>query len=291
MQINGKTKLIGLMGWPVSHTQSPRLHNALSEAYENNWVYLPLEVHPDAVGDALRGLPALGFIGANATVPHKQAIMPYLDEIDPAAQAIGAVNTIFFKPHDDGSYPPKALGFNTDWVGLRDDLYQKGERFNGRDCLVLGAGGSARAVVYMLLQAEANVHLFARRREQAEQLKEDMMAHFPNGRVMCHLFTDLEVVNGEVKRPLILNTTPLGMHPHVERSIWPDNLSFPSGSFVYDLVYTPATTKLMQQAEAAGCGNSNGLGMLLGQGAEAYRIWTGIDVDITILEKAFATPE
>ncbi len=286
MKVDGKTELIGLLGWPVSHTKSPILHNAVSEATGRNLVYLPLAVHPDAVGDAIRGLPALGFVGVNATVPHKQAIMPFLDEIDPAAQAIGAVNTIFFTERDDESYPPKSTGYNTDWIGLREDLLGQGVRFDGRDCLVLGAGGSARAVVYMLLAAQARVYLLARRPEQAESVAADMLAYFPDAQMTTHGMTDLEMIVGQVERPLILNTTPLGMTPHIDRSVWPDDLPFPTESFVYDLVYTPATTKLMRQAAESGCGSSNGLGMLLGQAAEAYRIWTGHMPDLEIMRRA-----
>ena len=114
MKIDGKTQLIGLLGWPVSHTKSPLMHNAAAQAHDLNVAYLPLPVHPEAVGAAVKGLPALGFTGVNVTVPHKQAVMPLLDEIDPAARAIGAVNTILFKPQPDRSFLPKSTGYNTD---------------------------------------------------------------------------------------------------------------------------------------------------------------------------------
>ena len=286
MEINGKTKLIGLLGWPVSHTKSPILHNAVSTEHGQNMVYLPLSVHPDAIEAAVRGLPALGFTGVNVTVPHKQAVMPLLDHIDPAAQAIGAVNTIHFTPHADGSYPPHASGYNTDWIGLQQDLKQQEVAFNGRDTLVLGAGGSARAVVYMLLAANAKVALFARRLEQAEKLAQDMLVHFPHGRLTTHTLNQLPLQATTAQAPLIIHTTPVGMHPHVDHSVWPDDLPFPAGAYLYDLVYTPAHTKIMQQAQAAGCGTSSGLGMLLGQAAEAYRLWTGINPDLDIMKRA-----
>ena len=286
MNINGKTKLIGLLGWPVSHTKSPALHNTASVAYEQNLVYLPLPVHPDGVEAAVCGLPALGFLGVNVTVPHKQAVMPFLDHIDSAAEAIGAVNTIVFTPQEDGSFPPISTGYNTDWIGVRQDLAKNGVDFHQRDCLVLGAGGSARAVVYMLLAAEAKVRLLARRLEQAAQLRQDMLAHFPHASLAVHELAELETVCDQVAAPLILNCTPVGMHPKVEHSVWPEDLPFPAGSFVYDLIYTPSETKIMRQAAAAGCGTSNGFGMLLGQAAEAYRLWTGIDPDVALMAQA-----
>ncbi|MFT5196337.1 MAG: shikimate dehydrogenase [Cellvibrionaceae bacterium] len=286
MKIDGKTQLIGLLGWPVSHTKSPILHNAVAQAHSLNFAYLPLAVHPDAVEAAVRGLPALGFLGVNVTVPHKQVVMPLLDVIDPAAQAIGAVNTILFSPRPEGGYPPKSAGFNTDWIGFQQDLAQHNVPIRGRDCVVLGAGGSARAVVYTLLKAEANVFLCARRPEQAQTLIADMRVHFPQAQISATTFDQIGDTLAQVVAPLIVNTTPIGMHPNVDESIWPDDRPFPVGSFVYDLVYTPAETCLMKQAHTAGCESANGLGMLLGQAAEAFRIWTGIDPDLAVMEAA-----
>lgn len=264
------------------------MHNAASQAEEKNLAYLPLPVHPEAVEDALRGLPALGFLGVNVTVPHKQAVMSFLDEIDPAARAIGAVNTILFTQQPDESYPPKSKGFNTDWLGFQDDLINYGVEFKGRDCLVLGAGGSARAVVYALLKGEANVVLCARRLEQAQALIADMEGHSLAGKATAFMFDQLDLVLSQISAPLIINTTPVGMFPNISQSIWPETCAFPAGSFVYDLVYTPAETLLMSQASAAGCGAANGLGMLVGQGASAFAIWTGITPSLAVMEAALA---
>ena len=286
VMINGKTEILGLLGWPVSHTKSPVMHNALIEAYDLNLVYIPLPVHPDAVEEGVKGIPALGIKGVNVTVPHKQAVMPLLDEIDPAARAIGAVNTIQYQSKGDGSYPPKSIGYNTDWMGFRMDLEQHNIPYHGRDCVVIGGGGSARAVVYMLLEAHANIYLCVRRVVQAERIIKDMRPLFPNGRISAVALDQIEPVLRNVFNPLIVNTTPIGMYPKTDASIWPDDWPFPGGSFVYDLIYNPAETKLMAQARMAGCGALNGLGMLLGQGAEAFRIWTGINPDLSIMEQA-----
>lgn len=276
--INGKTQLVGLIGWPVSHSFSPRMHNAALKALGLNWVYLPLPVPPSRVSDALRGLNALGFRGINVTVPHKEAVIPFLDEISPAATAVGAVNTILVEGETG-----RLLGYNTDWRGFLADLQALDVALSGRDCLVLGAGGSARGIIYALNQASARVVLLARRVEQARQLA----AHLGDGAVERILpFTKLGEAAAFLKAPLIINSTPLGMSPHVEGSPWPDEVPFPAGAFIYDLVYNPRETLLMRQARHAGCRTSNGLGMLLRQGAASLALWSGLQPDLKVMEKA-----
>ncbi|MFN2279608.1 MAG: shikimate dehydrogenase [Candidatus Promineifilaceae bacterium] len=276
--INARTQLTGLIGWPVSHSFSPAMHNAALAVLGLNWVYVPLPVPPDRVGDAVRGLPALGFQGVNVTVPHKQAVMPFLDEISPAAQAIGAVNTILVEQESG-----RLLGFNTDWRGFLADLVAKEVEVNGRHCLVLGAGGSARGIVYALFQAGGRVLLLARRPEQAYQLAADLGNGFVEE---IRPFAELESTAAQTKAPLIINTTPLGMSPHVNGSPWPDDVPVPAGSFVYDLVYNPPETRLMRQALDAGCHACNGLGMLLRQGAISFALWTGSDPDLSVMQEA-----
>jgi shikimate dehydrogenase len=276
--INGKTQLVGLIGWPVSHTFSPAMHNAALQALHLNWVYLPLPVPPDRVGEALAGLRALGFRGINVTVPHKQAVIPFLDETSPAATAVGAVNTILVEPESG-----RLKGYNTDWRGFLADLQALDLSVEGRDCLVLGAGGSARGVVYALNQAGARVVLLARRIEQARQLAADLGEnHVQEIRPL----SELAEAAAELQKPLIVNTTPLGMSPLVEGSPWPEEVPFPPGAFVYDLVYNPRETRLMRQALAAGCPTSNGLGMLLRQGAASLALWSGMQPDLIVMEKA-----
>lgn len=278
MMINGKTQLIGLLGWPVSHSFSPVMHNAALSALGLNWIYVPLPVPPERVGEAVLGLPGLGFRGVNVTVPHKQAVMPFLDEISPAAATIGAVNTILVEQAS-----ARLIGSNTDWRGFLADLAAQEVEIIGRDCLVLGAGGSARAVVYGLQQAGGVVTVIARRLEQAQQLAADL------GDGSVHEILPLAVLGGIVSKleaPLIVNTTPLGMSPHVEQTPWPDDLPLPQGAFVYDLVYNPPETRFMRQAAASGCRTCNGLGMLLRQGAEAFILWTGQQPDLDVMKEA-----
>jgi shikimate dehydrogenase len=281
--INGRTRLIGIIGYPVSHTFSPAMHNAAARALGLNVVYVPLPVPPEGVETAVSALPFLGFLGVNVTVPHKQAVMPLLDEVEAGAQAIGAVNTIVVQT-ENGRFHLK--GHNTDWAGFLADLDAQGVAVDGRSCLVLGAGGSARAVVYALLTRGAQVHVLSRRPAQAEALAVHMRQHLPQADVQPHDLAQLAQVVHETAVPLIVNTTPLGMSPHVDSTVWPDAVPFPAGAVVYDLVYNPPQTRLMQQAVAAGCRAFNGLGMLLYQGALAFTLWTGAQPDVAVMRQA-----
>ncbi len=285
--IGGATRLAGLIGWPVSHSLSPAMHNAAAAALGLDLVYVPLPVRPAEVAAAVRGLAALGFLGANVTVPHKQAVLLLLDEIDPAARAIGAVNTIRVeRPAGAAPSPARLVGYNTDWSGFLADLQALGVDVAGRACLVLGAGGSARAVAYALASAGGRVHVLARRVVQAQALVQNLALHFLAGSLTANAWDELAELSQEIAPAVIANTTPLGMTPQVESSPWPVGLPFPGNSFVYDLVYNPAETRFMQQARAAGRPAANGLGMLVRQGAQAFRLWTGLEPDIEVMTAA-----
>ena len=281
--IDGRTQLAGIIGWPVSHSFSPAMHNAAAAALNLNVVYVPLPVHPDRLADGLRGLVALGYRGANITVPHKQAVMPLLDHVEPTARAIRAVNTIVIQ---DG----QLAGHNTDWSGFLADLAAHGVTLEGRQCLVLGAGGAARAVAYGLLLGGAELTVAARRPEQAVGLAADLAGTFTsNPSIRAIPLREVEAIAMNGDSPLIVNTTPLGMAgEHAGASPWPEGLPFPSGAFVYDLVYNPARTRLLGQAEAAGCRTANGLGMLVGQAAEAFTLFTGRAPDRNVMRQAIA---
>ena len=286
IEIDGKSRLIGLIGWPVSHTLSPVMQNAAAQAAGLNLVYVPLPVRPDQVETAVLGLPALGFLGVNVTVPHKQAVIPYLDKIETGAQAIGAVNTIQVT-NPDGQ--PVLIGHNTDWTGFLADLANQQVEVMGRDCVVLGAGGSARAVVYALLHAGAAVSIVARRPQQATELWEALSPAFPQQTVQIRPFTALADLVSTLTAPLIVNCTPVGMTPHTDRTPWPGDFSFPADGVLLDLVYNPAQTRLMQQATASGARAINGLGMLLWQGAKAFEIWTGVVPDVEVMRHALSS--
>ena len=287
MNINGKTQLIGLIGWPVAHSQSPAMHNAAAAALGIDWAYVPFSVREEDVAASVQGLRALGVRGVNVTIPHKQAVIPYLDEIHPAAQAIGAVNTILFK-RSASLQQSTAIGYNTDWTGFLTDLASHDIGIQGRGCLILGAGGSARAIAYALASAGGRVHLLSRRLQPAQAIAQSIAPHFPSEHLSYHTTSELPQLVAQWPAPLIINTTPVGMFPHVDQSPWPDDLPFPPHTVVYDLIYNPAQTKLMQQATAAGCRAYNGLGMLLYQGAQAFTLWTGQQPDLAIMRQALS---
>ncbi|MFO7662418.1 MAG: shikimate dehydrogenase [Chloroflexota bacterium] len=280
MNIDGMTCLIGLIGWPVSHSLSPALHNAAAAALGINWIYVPLPVHPDRLSDALNGLPALGFRGVNVTVPFKETVLPYLNAVYPVAQTIGAVNTIAVSDR-------LLTGFNTDWSGFLADLESFNFIVDGRECLVMGAGGSARSIAYALGNAGARVTIVARKIDQAGALATRLRAALANTQIRTARWDQAAALAAGFFRPLIVNTTPLGMAgSRVNDSPWPEGAPFPDKAFVYDLVYNPAPTRFLQQAAAAGCRTANGLGMLVEQAAEAFEIWTGRRPDTEVMRQA-----
>jgi len=278
--------LTGLIGWPVAHSKSPAMHNAAFRSAGIDGFYGLLPVRPHRVGEAIAGLRALGFRGANVTVPHKQAVIPFLDEITPVAQAIGAVNTILID--DDGHM----VGTNTDAWGFIRDLEAIGmpfESIRDKGALVLGAGGSARAVAYALATHNISTHILARRPEQARALVQSLIPHLPHkDLIRAYDWSHLSKLAPIVK--LIVNCTPVGMSPDIEDSPWPDHLGFRPDQLVYDLVYNPSRTRLMAQAEAAGARAWNGVGMLVHQGAKAWELWTGHSAPVDVMRAAVLAP-
>ena len=182
---------------------------------------------------------------------------------------------------------PKLIGYNTDWSGFMADLAELGINTHDQECLILGAGGSARAVAYGLASTGSLVHILARREEQAKTLVNTLSPHCPDGRFLVHPWGTLgKADNLFTAVRLIVNCTPIGMSPHVELSPWPGSLPFPVQAFIYDLVYNPSTTKLMRQALASQHQASNGLGMLVRQGAQAFYLWTGKHPELEVMLNA-----
>ncbi len=278
--ITARTRLVGLLGWPIGHSVSPTMHNAAFAERRMNWRYVPLPVHPDQIEDAVRGVRALGLRGVNVTVPHKQTVMPFLDRWTPSAEAIGAVNTIIVG--EDGLL----TGDNTDAGGFIADLQSHAVDLEGRKVLIIGAGGSARAVVYGLAEAGcAAVTILNRTLERAAALGEAMSAYFPDVRFAAAAFPAAvgDLAEGA---DLIVNCTSLGMEPRVEGLPWDEDVEFRPGQVVYDLVYNPAATRLLQLAAADGAKPIGGLGMLIHQGALAWSRWTGEDAPVDVMRRA-----
>ncbi len=269
------SRVVGLMGWPIEHSVSPPMHNAAFDALGLDWCYVPLPVHPQRLREAVEGIRALGLCGVNATVPHKQALVPLVDELTPAAETIGAVNTLIVEEDE-------LLGHNTDAGGFMRALREAGFRPDGCTALVLGAGGAARAVVYALGGVADRVVVLNRTPRRAHDLVRDFQRPVParleGGPLEAEALSDAA---SEVD--LVVNATPVGMWPEEDVSPWPQEVPFPAGAFCFDLVYNPRETRLMHTARTAGAGASNGLGMLVHQGAEAFERWTGRDAPVKVM--------
>ena len=279
-QITGKTKLVGLMGWPVEHSLSPIMHNAAFADLRLDWAYVPLPVEPNYVRQALHGLPALKFMGVNITVPHKQAVIRYLDELDSAARITGAVNTIQLKRG-------KLHGYNTDAIGFLNSLIEVNSHPQGMRVAVLGAGGAARAVTYALCRAEAHsVTVFNRTANRAAFLVDDLAEVFPESRLSFAPLTTQALNQMGDAVDLVVNTTSVGMWPKTENCPWPENVPIPANVTFYDLVYNPLDTVFLARARAAGAKVIDGLGMLVHQGAYAFERWTDQQPAVAVMRQA-----
>jgi shikimate dehydrogenase len=264
---------LGLTGYPLEHSLSPSIHQAALDYAHLKGSYTLFPISPDELPELKSLLVRLreGEIsGLNVTIPHKQTVIPMLDELTPEAQAIGAVNTIFCR---DG----KLLGANTDAPGFLADLQHAFPRkpwklADRKHALVLGAGGAARALVYALLSDGWQVTIAARRPQQAEALAADMAGSKMAVSVAALQPETLRTFCADIT--LVVNTTPLGMFPQVDVSPWPQDLALPEQAAVYDLVYNPRETRLVHEAHAAGLPAAGGLGMLLEQAALSFEIWT-----------------
>lgn len=278
--ITGKMSLVGLMGWPVGHSLSPAMHNAAFNELGMDWLYLLFPVRPGEVEQALKGLVALNFVGCNVTVPHKEAAKRAADELSESARIIGAVNCIHIQ---EG----RLFASNTDATGFSKSLQEAGCHPQGMRVAVLGAGGSSRAVVYALARAGAeSVVVINRTLERAAVLVEDMADLFPGGALRFEPRTREAFVKLGDKVDLVVNTTSMGMVPHVTACPWPEDVPMPANAFYYDLVYNPLETVFLARARAVGATGVDGLGMLLHQGVAAFEMWTGQPAPLEVMRQA-----
>ena len=242
------------------------MHNAALAALGLDWTYVPFEVAPENVEAALAGIKALGLVGVNVTVPLKEAVLPFLDEVSDTVRQIGSANTISCK---NG----KLCGDSTDGAGFLRALEEAGQSANNRQALILGAGGSARAVAFALASRGTHCKIANRTAGRAVALSESINGWFPGQASVAEWGAEAGAFD------LLVNTTSVGMHPRdAEMPTLPPGV-FEGRPFVYDLIYAPAKTCLLQAAEAAGCGTANGVGMLVQQGALSLSLWTGLPVE------------
>ncbi len=276
-------KRVGVIGWPVTHSLSPAMHNAAFAALGlAGWRYDLLPIPPDILGPGLRTLrDEGGYLGVNVTVPLKEAVLAHIRP-DALAQALGAANTIDFRSD---------TATNTDVGGLIEDLRANDIALDGARALVIGAGGAARAAVYGLAQAGAEVLVANRTPERAQAM---LAALALNAGLRGAAAVTFEQAAAAAPA-LLVNCTPAGMWPRVDGCPWPDGVPFPAGAAVYDMVYRPARTRLMALAEAAGGRAVGGLGMLARQGAAAFTLWTGqaapVEVMLAAAQAALAEAE
>ncbi|AEH45776.1 shikimate 5-dehydrogenase [Thermodesulfatator indicus DSM 15286] len=254
----------GIIGWPVAHSLSPAMHNAAFKSLGIRAVYGLLPLAPENLAEGIKGIRALNIKGVSVTVPHKETVMPLLDEIDPVASEIGAVNTIVNK---DG----RLLGFNTDWIGVKKALEEK-IAISGQKAVVVGAGGAAKAVVYALIKEGASVAIYNRTFEKAKRLAQTL------GGVALP-WEELASASGDI----LIQTTSVGLKE--DKSPVPKEV-LSRFKLVMDIVYQPLKTRLLREAEEAGCETIDGLSMLVYQGIEQFYLWFGARPQASLMREA-----
>ncbi|MEH6629439.1 MAG: shikimate dehydrogenase [Halopseudomonas aestusnigri] len=272
MILTGKARLAGVVGWPISHSKSPRLHGYWLENLSVDGAYLPLAIDPAQFDETLRGLSNAGFQGVNVTVPHKEAALKFCDEVDPLAKRIGAVNTIVFK---NG----RSLGSNTDAFGFIENLRQNSTHLNfgTAKVVVLGAGGAARGVIVALQDAGVSEILLVNRTIRRSEVLADDLSASQNCKIqVCEWEKRNEILSGA---DLLVNTTSLGMagQPPLEL----DLSALPLNAVVTDIVYAPLITPLLEMARSRGNQIVDGLGMLLHQARPGFEAWFGEKPEVT----------
>ena len=263
-----KTALYGIIGHPVSHSLSPAMHNAAFRTLNLDAVYLAFDV-VDLKG-AMAGVRALGIQGLSVTVPHKEAVMAYLDELDPVARRIGAVNTVVRKGG-------QLKGLNTDWLGAVKALQEEVAKLTGKQVLLIGAGGAARAILAGLREMGARVHVANRTEEKAKRLSEPFGA----------TWSGLEIPE-DLSFDILINTTTLGMAGENQDKMPVPEAVIKKADIVMDIVYSPLETRLLKTAKTLSKTTVNGLRMLLHQAVAQFEIWTGERAPIETMESALS---
>ncbi|MDO4292893.1 MAG: shikimate dehydrogenase [Eubacteriales bacterium] len=270
-RIGGSTRLCGLIGNPVEHTLSPLIHNTLAAACGCDLAYLPFLVEKERVGEAVRGAYALNVLGLNVTVPYKQAVIPFLQSIDKAAEDVESVNTLVRVP---GGY----RGYNTDMSGLYRAMREDGARIEEEHVALLGAGGVGRAVAYLCAaRGAASLTILNRSPEKAQALAEEIRDKTGHRRVYARPLS--EAGSLPEKRYLAIQATSVGLYPDCGRAAVEETAFYEKIHTGYDLIYRPERTKFMRLVQEQGGQAFNGLKMLLYQGVEAFELWNGVQIN------------
>lgn len=275
MNIKGSTNIAGLIGHPVEHSFSPPMHNAAFQKLGMDWAYVAFDVETEKLGEAITGAQALNIKGFNVTIPHKIEVMRYLDDLDEVARLIGAVNTIDFK---------NLKGYNTDGIGAVKAIEEVGSIKN-KNVVVTGAGGASRAISFYLAKFGASsITILNRNVKKAENLAGDVLASGLTGDVKSGSVS--QIGNCLNDADILVDTTPLGMDPHTDDEPIAKAENMHEDLIVFDAVYNPNETVLIKEAIKADAKPVYGIKMLLYQGAESFKIWTGHDAPIDVMEEA-----
>ena len=281
MVIKGTTQLLGVIGYPVEHSFSPMMHNAAIAHLKADYVYLPFPIHPQNLQPAIAGFSAIGLRGFNITIPHKQSIIPLLDEVSEVAKAIGAVNTVW----QEGD---RWLGTNTDAVGFLAPLKSLNKNWAELPAVVLGNGGAARAVVAACAQLGCpEISVIGRSPDKLTAFSQSWTAS-PEIAARLKPANWQQIEDYLPQAGLVVNATPIGMHPDVDASpLSPAQTALiKAGTIAYDLIYTPRPTQFLKQASAVGAIAIDGLEMLVQQGAAALEIWLQQPAPVSVMRQA-----
>jgi len=274
--MTGKMKVFGIIGDPIEHSLSPLMHNAAFEMMGVDYWYVPFKVRREDVGKAIEGMKALNMKGLNVTIPHKVAVIPFLDKLDPLAEKIGAVNTIV---NENGVL----TGYNTDATGFLQALLERRIEPRGKNTVILGAGGASRAVSLALAERGSDLFILNRTWDKAKEHAGEILKAL-NQKVNALKLDEANLAMVLDRADIMVNTTSVGMSPNIDETPVPAKLLKP-GLVVYDIVYNPIKTRLLREAEAAGAETISGVDMLLWQGALAVEKWTGLKEPIELMRE------
>ncbi len=268
-------QILGVIGDPIAHSLSPLLHNFVISRLKLNYCYHAFHVRPSQLSAALEAFSLLGINGINVTIPHKETAFHLVHRLSDSAREIGAVNTLHF--HENIWW-----GYNTDGIGFLKSLGKLAEKLPDSKTIIIGAGGSAKAILSALISQKVNeIYIYNRTQSKAEILAREFTQKtgFQSIIPLENEAQNLTAIISEAS--LLVNTTPLGMYPNLEANPLTENIEIPKSLIVYDLIYNPKHTKLLIQAKNAGATVMNGLDMLIHQGIAALEIWTGLKIDIS----------
>jgi shikimate dehydrogenase len=277
MIISGKVKICGIIGDPIEHTMSPAMHNAAFDKLGLDYVFVPFLVKKEGLRQAIDGVRGLNIRGLGVTIPHKVAVMQYLDQIDDLAQKIGAVNILV---NDNGIL----TGYNTDAGGFLRALLERGIEPKGKMVAVLGAGGASRAISFVLAERGANLIILNRTWDKAIELAERVSRSFGN-KIEALPLDKENLAKALGRADIMMNCTNVGMHPHVSETLVTAN-QLKSDMIVFDTVYNPIKTQLLKEAEKAGATTISGVEMLVWQGVLAFEMWTHHKAPVEVMREA-----